>query len=574
VVLTNGAVSNSVVGSGGNEFEFGGLARSNSVASGGVDVVSAAGRTVGLTLLGGTQYVYSGATAYGTTVSGGLQAVAAQGIASGTKLLGGSQTVAVAASALATSVGAGGLQTLLAGGGTSGTIVSAGGTQDLGYHGRASATVLSGGMQTIESGGHGSETSVGVGGVQIVSSGGDSYSTTISSGGVEVVQSGGSATYTTVSGGGLLAVLAGGMDQVPTNAGGFVVGGAAVVLLTASGATGFGPNVAGATVAAGSTLYVFSGGTAAVTKVASGGSVVALGGFVTNTTISGGALTVAAGAHAAGYVKFATGGGALSVLGHTLPGATIGGFGAGDTIYLPDVAWVAGGTVTWNSVTGALSIQEGGVSAALGLDATHSYGGDVFSATADAAGGTEITVTCFCAGTKIATPDGDVAVELLRAGDPVRLADGRDVPVRWVGRQTISRRFADPLRALPIRIRAGALDGKLPRRDLMVSPGHALLLDGMLVQAGALAKQSGISREYAMPDKFVYYHVELDEHALLLAEGVAVESYVEGVEAFGFDNRHERSVAVAAPEMDLPRIKAARQVPERLRARLGRRAVA
>jgi hypothetical protein len=76
---------------------------------------------------------------------------------------------------------------------------------------------------------------------------------------------------------------------------------------------------------------------------------------------------------------------------------------------------------------------------------------------------------CFIAGTRIATPGGAAPVESLRPGDLVRTADGDVLPVRFVGRQTVRTRAADPL-ILPIRIRAGALADQVPSRDLVLSP--------------------------------------------------------------------------------------------------------
>ncbi len=38
----------------------------------------------------------------------------------------------------------------------------------------------------------------------------------------------------------------------------------------------------------------------------------------------------------------------------------------------------------------------------------------------------------------IATPDGETAVEALSIGDLVMTASGEQVPVKWIGRQTIS----------------------------------------------------------------------------------------------------------------------------------------
>ncbi|GLK86363.1 Hint domain-containing protein [Ancylobacter defluvii] len=123
-------------------------------------------------------------------------------------------------------------------------------------------------------------------------------------------------------------------------------------------------------------------------------------------------------------------------------------------------------------------------------------------------------VVCFLTGTRIATPTGEVAIETLKAGDLVLTSEGAARPVRWLARQTVSRLFADPLRVLPIRIVAGALGENLPRRDLFVSADHALLVDGVLVQAGALVNGTSIARHDVLPINFVYYHVELDDHAL------------------------------------------------------------
>jgi hypothetical protein len=243
-------------------------------------------------------------------------------------------------------------------------------------------------------------------------------------------------------------------------------------------------------------------------------------------------------------------------------------FGAGDTIDLAGILLTSADLLNdYNSTSGDLTVAEGGSSYVLHLDHFADYAGDLFSAFDDGRGDTEISVTCFCTGTRIATPDGHASVENLRVGDLVRLHDGRAVPVRWVGVQTVSRQFADPVRVLPVRIAAGALGGQLPRRDLMVSPGHALLMHGVLVQAGALVGLPGISRATDMPKIFAYWHIELDEHALLLAEGVAAESYLPAAEGAAFDNRATRPGRTEAVEMAWPRVKAARQFPAALRGR-------
>ena len=175
------------------------------------------------------------------------------------------------------------------------------------------------------------------------------------------------------------------------------------------------------------------------------------------------------------------------------------------------------------------------------------------------------SVHCFGAGTAIATPDGARAVETLRAGDLVLTASGEALPVRWLGVQTIAARFADPAKAWPVRVAAGALGQGLPVRDLILSPGHALFIGGLLIQAGALAGRPGIARIAPQAEIFHYYHVELATHALLLAEGAAAESYLPTPEDLPFDNRAER-VWADVEALPYPRVKAARQVPARWRA--------
>ncbi|WP_297491994.1 Hint domain-containing protein, partial [Acidocella sp.] len=183
--------------------------------------------------------------------------------------------------------------------------------------------------------------------------------------------------------------------------------------------------------------------------------------------------------------------------------------------------------------------------------------------------GALVITLCFYPGTALATPEGTILVEDIKPGDMLMTANGAK-PVRWIGQSHIHTRFADPLRSLPIRIRQGALGDGLPQRDLLLSPDHAIHVDGILVQASALVNGSSIIRDYDVPESFTYYHVELDSHELLLAEGVDAESFVDNVDRMHFHNWEDRMAPEAAiMEMDLPRAKSARQVPASIRRRLG-----
>lgn len=181
-------------------------------------------------------------------------------------------------------------------------------------------------------------------------------------------------------------------------------------------------------------------------------------------------------------------------------------------------------------------------------------------------------VICFYPGTKISTPEGERSVETLAIGDLVLTADGQTRPIRWIGRQTVSTRFGDKTRILPIRLRAGSLAPGLPRRDLLLSPDHAIALDGILIHASALLNHTSITREHNVPERFTYYHIELATHELILAEGQPCETFIDNVERQAFDNWAEHEALYgAAPEMaelSLPRAQSRRQLPTSLRARL------
>ncbi|WBV44434.1 Hint domain-containing protein [Pseudoroseomonas cervicalis] len=183
--------------------------------------------------------------------------------------------------------------------------------------------------------------------------------------------------------------------------------------------------------------------------------------------------------------------------------------------------------------------------------------------------------TCFATGTAIGCPGGARPVQSLCIGDLVLTATGEARPVRWIGRQEIIA-FFDRGRSNPIRLQAGALGQGLPQRELFVSPDHALFLDGVLVQAGALVNGTTI-RQVQAGERFAYFHIELDNHALVLAEGVPAETFVDNVTRARFDNHAEfialyGEAPVPTGEMDVPRVKSQRQLPGALRARLAERA--
>ncbi len=133
---------------------------------------------------------------------------------------------------------------------------------------------------------------------------------------------------------------------------------------------------------------------------------------------------------------------------------------------------------------------------------------------------------CFLAGTRLRTPDGDTAVESLREGDLVLTGSGQTAPIIWIGQREVDlARHPASSRVAPVRIRRGAFGDNLPSRDLLLSPDHAVAVDGALIPVQHLIGGDGIAQE--TPDRAHYFHIELPVHDIVLAEGLAVESYLD-----------------------------------------------
>ncbi len=279
-----------------------------------------------------------------------------------------------------------------------------------------------------------------------------------------------------------------------------------------------------------------------------------------------GNLTINVGSVAATQtVTFTDGTGILTI-------GTLGGFGAtiGDFI-TGDAIIVQGTSIASDSFdvsTHVLTLFDGS-STTIG---TLQFGASVTGSNLVVnASGSIGTAPCFVAGTRISTERGEVAVEHLREGDRVQvvqralshplpnppplrgrgsivpssapplprsgggLGRGLAQPVIWIGHRTVNcARHPEPRKVWPVRIAAGAFGPGRPFHDLWLSPDHALYINDVLIPVKHLINGSSI--EQVPMDEVTYYHVELREHAVLLAEGLPAESYLDTGDRSNFVN--------------------------------------
>jgi hypothetical protein len=152
---------------------------------------------------------------------------------------------------------------------------------------------------------------------------------------------------------------------------------------------------------------------------------------------------------------------------------------------------------------------------------------------------------CMLRGTRVLTSRGGARpIESLSIGDLVLTKRG-EKQIKWIGRQHFgqgrSPRWPDSVH--PIRVNRSAIADNVPLADLYLSPMQAVLIDDMLIEVRDLINGTSITR--AMPEGMTdieYYHLELETHEVILAEGAPVETLLvtNGRESFSNFVEYER----------------------------------
>lgn len=160
---------------------------------------------------------------------------------------------------------------------------------------------------------------------------------------------------------------------------------------------------------------------------------------------------------------------------------------------------------------------------------------------------------CLLRGTRVRTKAGQTPVEDLRPGDEVMTDSGLFQPVRWVGRQHLRRTAGAiwPQDVSPVLVRSSAISFNVPARDVRLSPEHALFIDGYLIPVRYLINGDSIVQAEYSSHKIDYFHVECDQHDVILAEGLPVETLLLTSAEAAFVNVSDRGMAFEADRGDL-----------------------
>ena len=221
----------------------------------------------------------------------------------------------------------------------------------------------------------------------------------------------------------------------------------------------------------------------------------------------------------------------ISAISAIAPNHTFSSLGASDTI-----------DVTRFTAT-SLTTLAGGLGVVLNSAASHvtlHFGASISSFYyTTGAFGTDITTVCFCKGTQILTPAGEVGVESLTVGDLV-VTKGSAEPrkITWIGKGQVLATRGQRGPATPVIVRKGALSPNVPNRDLHVTKAHSLYFDGVFVPAEFLVNHRSIVWDDRAQEVEIY-HIELESHDILIANGAPAESYRDDGNRWLFQNAND-----------------------------------
>ena len=232
-----------------------------------------------------------------------------------------------------------------------------------------------------------------------------------------------------------------------------------------------------------------------------------------------------------------------------VPTNAIDGFATGDNIQIDGFTEQSG--TYWDNTLTLQGTNASGGSATVTLDIPNelpsNFAVTVAADTTTISYGQNETniVACYRRGTLIEVARGQKQVEALNIGDKVRTASGALRPIKWIGRRSYGGRFIMGRKdILPVCFKSGALADNVPARDLWVSPNHAMYLKSVLIEAKDLINGVSIVQAERV-ETLEYFHIELETHDVIIAEGALAESFIDDDSRAMFHNAHDYATLYA-----------------------------
>jgi hypothetical protein len=355
--------------------------------------------------------------------------------------------------------------------------------------------------------------------------------------GVSVTGAGTVVNAGTINGlGGAAVVFGGAGDRLIVDAGavfggGVVVQGTSATLELASAAGAGTITDIGSSFTGFGTIVADSGATWTVTGPVTGSATIRVG--------AGSHLILGGSVAATSTVQFTAATGTLGLGDPAGFGATVHGLQPGDAIDFTSIS-SAGSIIAGVNGSHHLTLRSDGILLTeIKLDPAQKFIGDSFHAAPDDGSGTVVTEStapiCFLTGTMIATPSGETPIEQLAAGDQVVTAGGAARPIVWIGTGRVLATRYRRSAATPVIVRKGALAENVPHRDLHVTKAHALYIDDVLIPVEFLINHRSVLWD-DRAQEVVLYHIELETHDVLLANGAPTESYRDDGNRWLFQN--------------------------------------
>lgn len=152
------------------------------------------------------------------------------------------------------------------------------------------------------------------------------------------------------------------------------------------------------------------------------------------------------------------------------------------------------------------------------------------------------TQACFLAHSMILTLNGYVPIESIQIGEEIVTYNQNQLCLRkvvWIGKKqaVVKSYLPEDDAGYPVRIVKNAIADKVPYKDMLITAEHCLFINHHFIPVRMLVNGQSIYYDHSMHD-YTYYHLELNKHSIIKADGVLTESFLNAGNHRNFNMNH------------------------------------